>query len=101
MSLRARLLAGMALVAIVLAIAAFAVTTTTERHLVDQVDAQRLSAAYVGVVGNDGSVQSVLTPNLSETIPPLPDIDAQTALDKAGTNKPFTVGSVDSSLRYR
>jgi two-component system OmpR family sensor kinase len=120
----------MALVAVVLGIAAFAITSTTERHLIDQVDAQlhstgsplrgydpdggpfgggggpgggpeHLSAAYVGVVAADGTVTSVATPNLSETLPPLPAIDAEKALDAAGTDEAFTVGSQDSSLRYR
>lgn len=40
MSLRARLLIGTALIAVVLGVAAVAITRTTRAHLVDQVDAQ-------------------------------------------------------------
>ena len=38
MSLRSRLLAGMAVVAVVLIAAAFVITSTTRAYLVDQVD---------------------------------------------------------------
>ena len=44
LSLRTRLLAGMAVVAVVLVAVALIVTTTTSGHLVDQVD-DRLEAA--------------------------------------------------------
>ena len=44
MSLRARLLLGTALIAVVLAVAAVAIARTTRAHLVDQVDAQLVTA---------------------------------------------------------
>ena len=44
LSLRARLLAGLAVVAIVLAAVAWVVTATTRTHLVDQIDDQLLAA---------------------------------------------------------
>jgi two-component system OmpR family sensor kinase len=44
-SLRSRVLAGLALIAVVLAVSAFVITRTTEAHLVDQVDAQLIAAA--------------------------------------------------------
>jgi two-component system OmpR family sensor kinase len=44
-SLRSRVLAGLALIAVVLTVSAFVITRTTEAHLIDQVDAQLVSAA--------------------------------------------------------
>ena len=48
MSLRARLLLGTALIAVVLAVAAVAIARATRAHLVDQVDAQLQSAGRGG-----------------------------------------------------
>jgi two-component system OmpR family sensor kinase len=130
MSLRARLIAGMVVVAGVLAVAAGLITRTTESNLLQQVDAQlvaagnplrgydpgghphppgddlggpeRLSEAYVGVVSSDGTLTPIYTPNLrAEAEAPLPVIDGQEALDRAGSGEAFTVGSKDSSMRYR
>jgi two-component system, OmpR family, sensor kinase len=135
-SLRARVIAGMCLVAVVLGVAAFVVTRTTEAHLVDQVDAQLeavpprfgdgspggpdaaggsgsgaaggeegegpFSTIYVATVADDGTVQSQLTPNLTDETPPLPEIDGEDALAAAASGaRPFTVGSDGSDVRYR
>ncbi|HEX8803946.1 MAG TPA: hypothetical protein VF743_07125, partial [Acidimicrobiales bacterium] len=55
MSLRARVLVGMALIALVLAVAAVVITRSTERHLVDGVDDQlALAAAPHERVGDAG-----------------------------------------------
>lgn len=44
LSLRARLLAGLAIVAVVLVAVAWTITTTTRAHLIDQVDSQLVAA---------------------------------------------------------
>src|SRR5262249_2102763 len=82
MSLRARLIVAMAVVAMVLVLAAFAITTTTEKHLLRQLDDRlsevaqrggrpeppgggfegRYSSFYVGVVDGEGDVQSFQRP---------------------------------------
>jgi len=128
-SLRARLLVGMALVALVLGVAAVVIARTTEDHLVDQVDAQLrnagplgrlfdrdgrgpgpalggedadgLSSLYVALVDRHGTFFTRLTPNLSADPPPPPAINAKDAYDSAATGTPFTVGSEPSGLRYR
>ncbi len=51
LSLRTRLIAGMAVVAVVLGIVSFAVTATTRGLLMDQVDARLEAAAPVGAFG--------------------------------------------------
>jgi two-component system OmpR family sensor kinase len=89
MTLRARLLTGMAAIAIVLAVAAVFITRTTEQHLVDQVDAQleradvprprgprtddgdRLSSVYVGYF-SDGELVTLAEPNLRGAGDPAP-----------------------------
>jgi two-component system OmpR family sensor kinase len=128
MTLRARLLAGTALIGLVLAVAAVAITRTTEAHLLDQVDARlrsargplrsfdlgpgdgrgdpgrfgpRLSSLYVGVLGPAGRVVPLVTPNLVDATLAAPDIDVTEALERAATGAPFTVGSADGDLRYR
>src|SRR5688500_6311444 len=107
MSLRARVLAGAGVVALVLAATAVVVTRTTRDHLVDQVDAQlagardpirRLggerpgprdgprppfSALYVAVVTAGGSLETLATPNVGGDDAPLPDLDADQALAAA------------------
>lgn len=55
LSLRARLLAGLTLVAVVLGIVAAAITATTRNHLVDQVDAQLIAASDPGRDGRFAS----------------------------------------------
>jgi len=125
MSLRARVLAGAGVVALVLAATALVVTRTTRDHLVDQVDAQlagardplrRLggerpgprdgprppfSALYVAVVTTGGPIETLATPNVGGDDAPLPDLDADRVMAAAGTGRAFTVGSQGSDLRYR
>jgi two-component system OmpR family sensor kinase len=124
MSLRGRLLLGMALVAIVLGIAAVAIARSTERHLVHQVDAQlrdvgpqlagldapeggpdrggprrRLSALYVGAIDADGKLSTLYSPDLHDDAPtPVVDDEAIAALQDGDA---VTVGSDDSDTRYR
>jgi two-component system OmpR family sensor kinase len=110
MTLRARLLTGMAAIAIVLAVAAVFITRTTEQHLVDQVDAQleradvprprgprsddgdRLSSVYVGYFAN-GELVTLAEPNLrgaGEAAPPTITLDeARAGFD---ANKAYTLG---------
>jgi two-component system OmpR family sensor kinase len=124
MSLRARLLAGMAVVAIVLGLAAVMITRTTESHLIAQTDEQlrsaerpfrdfdgrgggndpggpSISSLYGAEVDADGDLRVVVTPNLTGEDAPAPAIDGAQALAAAETGEPFTVGSVGSDLRYR
>ena len=54
MSLRARLLLGMALIAVVLTVAAVAIARTTRANLVDQVDAQLRDRRRDGSGGRPG-----------------------------------------------
>ena len=130
MSLRARVLAGVALIAVVLGVVMVVITRNTEANLLDQVDEQlvsairpmrgldldgdgrplprgprmgppeRLSSLYVGAVDGD-AVRTVAAPNLSGDDTPLPDIAAPDALAAAETGEPFTVDSTGSDLRYR
>jgi two-component system, OmpR family, sensor kinase len=122
-SLRARLLVGVAVVAIVLGVVAVTVTRATESYLVDRVDAQltsavprfggdhfpggggggggeNLSSLYVGVVNSDGTVDTVSRPNLSDDNAPLPAMTVR-QLEAAKPGHPFTVGSQPSGSRYR
>jgi two-component system OmpR family sensor kinase len=123
MSLRARLLVGMAVVGVVLVVAAVVITRTTESYLVERVDAQlaaaqpsvqgggfephgggpgdggvrpggSLNTLYLGVV-QDGTVQTIATPAFADPDAPVPAIDADQAVDSAGHPKsdPFTVGT--------
>jgi two-component system OmpR family sensor kinase len=131
MSLRTRLLAGMALVAVVLGVAAVIITRTTRAHLIDQVDAQladaiaperlldrignrqpqggpdqqgdrpRRSELYLAAVDADGDILVIDSPDLYQDDPPLPSLDGQEALRAAGSGEPFTVGSNDGSGSYR
>jgi len=119
-SLRARLLVGLGVVAAVLVFVAVSVTRTASTYLVDQVD-DRLPAEvrdewgppggdhgfspfYVGVVdpGAD-TVRTVQVPDIDGGgTAPLPDIDADDARDAAaGGDRFFTVGSADPDVRYR
>lgn len=130
MSLRARVLAGVALVAVVLGVVMVVITKTTEANLLRQVDAQlasavepvrgydvgdrrppsggtdgndgprRLSSLYVGYVDGD-AVQTAVAPNLSGDDTPLPVISAGQAVAAARSDETFTVGSEGSDLRYR
>ncbi|MGE3621380.1 MAG: sensor histidine kinase [Acidimicrobiia bacterium] len=122
MSLRARVLAGLALVAVVLVVSMVVITASTRRNLVRQVDAQLtpdliisrirpgggapaegtvlLSQVYVGVVQGD-AVTAYATPNLQGEEAPLPVIGPDRALRAARDGHAFTVGSEGSRTRYR
>jgi two-component system OmpR family sensor kinase len=122
-SLRARLLVGLGVVAAVLVFAAVSVTRAASAYLVDQVDDRLRSVAdrwgppddgndghsfspfYIGVI--DPGATTVRTDQLPDTgpggdSPPLPDVDASRAREAAASADPyFTVGSVDPGVRYR
>src|SRR3954469_20616397 len=124
MTLRARVLAGAALIAIVLGFVLVAITRTTEAKLLSQVDTQLQHAAgvgrlalpsggpppqdtsrrptslYVGVVRGD-SIETLVAPNLVGDNTPIPAITAAQAVTASSSPKPFTVGSNDSGYRYR
>ena len=122
MSLRARVLAGVAVVALVLVVSAVVIARLTQANLIQQVDVQleratgpvgrllrpppegssepRLSSLYVGKV-TDGRVETLVAPNLSGNTVALPRIDVDAATKGAVTGAAFTVGSDGSSLRYR
>src|SRR5258706_16154969 len=101
MSVRGRLVAGMAVVAIVLVGAALVITRTARASLVDRVDeqltvahvetggrfggepggnAQFPNTFYAGSVDTNGRVTTILRPNLGDASRPLPKISAKTAL---------------------
>lgn len=118
MSLRARLLLGMAAVAAVLVLSALVITRSTRDHLLGQVDDQlraavprvgdgrsaagpalRLSQLFVGRVGGDGQLVTVLLPDLEGDAVPIPALDAaDVAALQAGA-----IVTVPSSgdIRYR
>jgi two-component system OmpR family sensor kinase len=127
MSLRARLLLGMGLIALVLGISAVVIARTTEDHLIDQVDAQlrvvgpqlggarpqqdpsnpgqggqnppRLSDLYVGRVTAGGDLEAIYTPDRTDDAPtPVVDEDDITALQGGHA---ITVDSTDGDVRYR
>ena len=112
MSLRARLLAGMAVVSFVLVAAAVIIARTTEANLVDRVDQQLVSAGPLpsGVVGGptqfyayqvaDGTISGVVKPNVN-THPGAPAVTVGEAVQAARARQPFTVGSRDGSGRFR
>jgi two-component system OmpR family sensor kinase len=123
MSLRARLLVGMAVVGVVLVVAAVVITRSTESYLVERVDAQlaaarpsvqgggfedhgrppggganpvggSLNSLYLGVVDGD-SVSTLATPSFTKSDAPVPDIPVSKAVDSSGNpaSEPFTVGT--------
>ncbi len=126
LSLRARLLAGVAVVVAVLVLVAITVTATTRSYLIDQVDdrlaaaggpdrdqvgprppppderGERLGDVYEGVIGADGELRTIFSSNpRGDDLPP-PDIDPDRAADAASTGRPFTAGAEDGGdLRYR
>jgi two-component system OmpR family sensor kinase len=130
-SLRARVLAGLALVAVVMVTAAVLVTRTTEAHLVDQVDAQlvdaraqagrfdlgrvggglpgprpddggpHLSTLYVAYIAPGGVTVALSRPDLRGDEAPTPSIDADRARQASHDGDPFTAGSTASDGRYR
>jgi two-component system OmpR family sensor kinase len=121
-SLRARLLLGTALIAVVLAVSAIAIARATRAHLVDQVDAQLqtglqqvgdrpggpgdepgtqappLSRYFVGVVTEDG--QLVTVPRFTNDDAPTPELDDD-ALHALQEGRTITVPSDDEDLDYR
>jgi two-component system OmpR family sensor kinase len=125
MSLRARLLVGMAVIGVVLAVASIVVTRTTEAHLIAQVDEDlrdaplRLgglnapvrpgragsgpgdySSYYIGYV-DDGELITLGTPGVTTGDVAIPDLTVAQVEASAETGDPFTVGSEDPDLRYR
>src|SRR3954449_4914350 len=110
MSLRARLLVGMAVVAVVLVGAAVAIARTTESDLVARVDdqlrsaqvpvrdlrggpspdASAPSALFVGVVRGD-TLQTVLSPNFTgdDALPRIP-VDQVAEVAEDGRSRLFT-----------
>ena len=121
MSLRARLLLGMAVVAVVLVLASLAITRATEHTLIGQVDKQLArsgagdryptqmggpnqgppSALYVAVIDTEaGEFRIWRLPNTTEEEASQPDLTVGEALAHLG-DKPFTVKAKASGLRYR
>jgi two-component system, OmpR family, sensor kinase len=126
MSLRARLLLGAGVIAVVLAVAAGTIVNLTRANLVDQVDAQlssadeqlgrllpggrqpppqddgdapALSALYVGLLTSGGDLTTVREPNLRADAPlPIVDDAEVVALQDGRT---ITVGSTDPDVDYR
>lgn len=109
MSLRARLLTGMAVVALVLTFAAVFVTRTTQQHLVAQVDAQlqravvprgpgprsgpreHLSSVYVGGFERSGGhLVTIAESTLLGHASPTPTITLQQAMAARDAGEPFT-----------
>ncbi|MFZ6004350.1 MAG: sensor histidine kinase [Actinomycetota bacterium] len=129
MSLRARLLLGMAVLAAVLALSAVAITRTTRDHLVEQVDTQlreaspqlrsligqqgpdgpgaptdeptpRLSNLYVGVITRLGELTTLHAPDLQGDAAPLPVVTAAD-VERLLAREAITVPSDESDSRYR
>ncbi|MFN8019288.1 MAG: HAMP domain-containing protein [Acidimicrobiales bacterium] len=124
MSLRARLLLGMAVVAVVLVAASISINRATEHNLVRQLD-QRLersdellgsvdldgdgrtrggppSAVYVGVIDPSTSrLVTVYSPNESEEASEaMPSLDAAAVTARLGSG-PFTVQAREGDTHYR
>jgi two-component system OmpR family sensor kinase len=120
MSLRARLVVAMAVVAMVLVLAAFAITTTTEKHLLRQLDDRleevaqgppphpvggeeegRYSSFFVGRVADDGAVRTDTRPVKGSGFEAAPNIPVS-KIDRIepGHQAFFSVGSKDGT-RYR
>lgn len=127
MSLRARLVLGMAVIAAVLALSAVVITTTTRAHLVDQVDQQlrearpqlrglsagaqdppppassptpRLSDLYVGSVDVRGVLRTIHAPDLTGGIAPRPILRPDD-VRRLRAGQAVTVGSDDPGANYR
>jgi two-component system OmpR family sensor kinase len=120
-SLRARLLLGMAVVAVVLVFASLAITRATEHTLIDQVDKQLArsgatdrypgqfgrgnegppSALYLAVIDVDaGQITTLRYSDTTDEADSPPDLTASQALTHLG-DRPFTVKAESSGLRYR
>lgn len=123
MSLRIRLVLSAVLIALVLAIAAVTIASTTENQLMGQVDTQlrgasartgapprradpsadnpdRLSSLYVGFVADDGVLRTAFTPNLATDDGPIPVLNA-TDLAAMRDGEIITVPSRQSTVEYR
>ncbi|WP_421119235.1 sensor histidine kinase [Aquihabitans daechungensis] len=123
MSLRARLLLGMAVVAAVLVLASLAITRATERNLIEQVDQQLArssplarrgelganpgnppgppSALYVAWINpRTGQLTTLYLPSTVDESASPPDLTVGDATSHLG-GRPFTVSAQDSDLRYR
>jgi two-component system OmpR family sensor kinase len=127
MSLRARLLLGMGVIALVLTLSAVGITRATRNHLVNQIDAQLLDAGpqlrggvggggwgpyggpdgqaprfsnlYVGLLSREGALSALHVPDLREGEAPVPEVTpAQVGALRDG--QPVTVGS-NQDARYR
>lgn len=125
MTLRNRVLAAVAVVAVVLALVLGIITRTTRANLLAQIDHQlvsaigpvrsygidraprpggggaddrRLTSLYVGYLAG-GAVQTLVDPNLRDL--PGPQISATEAQGSARSGRPFTVGSSPAGPRYR
>lgn len=121
MSLRARVLAGLAVIAVVALGVMVVITRTTRVNLVRQVDAQLegavgpvrridfgprrpahepLSSVFVAIVAN-GQVRTRVSPALRGEHVPLPALTADRAVAAAQAGQAFTVGSTEADVRYR
>lgn len=124
MSLRARVLLGMAVIAVVLAVSAVVIARATRGHLVEQLDAQledagpqlrgllrgadpttqgptpRLSDLYVGIISPQGVFETVHAPDLRGDTAPLPQVDADD-VRALQAGDAVTVPSSESDSRYR
>jgi two-component system OmpR family sensor kinase len=125
LSLRARLLAGMAVVVAALVLVAVTVTATTRSYLIEQIDdrlaaaggperdfgphppapggpGERLGDLYEGEIGSDGELRTIFPSNPSGQELPAPAIDADQVASGASTGDPFTTGATGGGdLRYR
>lgn len=125
MSLRARVLLGMAVIALVLAMSALVVTRSTRAHLTDQVDVQlrearpqirdllggrgpgdpdgptpRVSNLYVGALTRQGVLSTLHAPDLRGDTAPLPVVTLED-VTRLGAGSPITVSSTSNDSRYR
>lgn len=122
MTLKSRVLAAVAAVAVVLALVMGFITRSTRANLLQQVDSQLaaavgpvrsygllsdapggrreggLTSLFVGYL--DGAVvRTLVAPRLREL--PAPEITAEQVTTGARTGETFTVGSIGADLRYR
>jgi two-component system OmpR family sensor kinase len=119
-SLRARLLLGTVVIALVLVVSAGVIARSTRVHLVAQVDAQlqdagprlpgggpqeprggppRLSDLYVGRIASGGALTTVFAPNLRGDTAPTPEVSAA-EVEALRSGDTVTVGS-NTDTRYR
>jgi two-component system OmpR family sensor kinase len=128
LSLRSRVLAGMALVVVALAVVGVLVTRTTRDTLVDQIDTRldtasvshgdrggdfdrrgppppqydRASDVYEGLLRPTGDLETVFASDLTADPSVAPAVDVEQAEAAARTQQPFTVGSSGADdVRFR